>query len=86
MAFSTTFSGPNDGSQESLTARIYRAENDNPLVIRGGRLRFVMRKGVYRALGGEIVQHVDSDDGTVTIVDVRVDVGPGLTQVIVEKV
>ncbi len=85
-AFSTTFSGPNDGSQESLTARIHRAEHDNPLVIRGGRLRFVMRKGVYRALGGEIVQHVDSDDGTVTIVDVRVDVGLGLTQVMVEKV
>ena len=32
-AFSTVFSGPNDGSQEALTASIERADDGNPLVI-----------------------------------------------------
>ena len=85
-AFSTAFSGPNDGSQEALTASIERADDGNPLVIRGGHLRFVMRKGTYRVSGGEIVQQVYSDDGTATIVDIKVNVGAGLTQVTVGKV
>lgn len=73
-AFSVEYSGPNDGSQTALTARVLRAPDDNPITIRGGRLKFVMKRGAYRCSVGEIIQQVQSDDGKKTIVYVKVDI------------
>lgn len=73
-AFSLEYSGPNDGSQSELTATVQRAPDDNPITIRGGRLKFVMSSGRYKCPQGEVIQQVDSDDGSKTIVYVRVDI------------
>ena len=73
--FSVDFSAPNDGSQSNLTAKIRRAPNDNQITIRGGRLKFIMKAGFYKTSAGRIIQEVSSDDGSKTIVYVKVDVG-----------
>ena len=73
----------NQGTETALSATINRDPGDNPIVIQGGRLKFVMASGIYAVEGGEIIQQVDSDDQARTIVYVKTDIGHPNTQVTV---
>ncbi len=68
-----SYSGPNDGSDSSVTATITNRYLDP---FPNGRVRFFLPQGRYKASGGRIESQVDSDDREkrLTEVTVRVDI------------
>lgn len=67
------YTHPNDGSQYSNAASI---TNQFPHDFYNGRVRFLMAPGVdeYAVQGGVVLAQYDSDDGTATVVLVRVNI------------
>lgn len=75
----SSFAAVNNGAEITNTAVI---NNDLPQDFYNGRVRFLMKKGNYRVIGGEIESQYDYADGTKTAVLVKVNIRKNTTSTV----
>ena len=68
---SAVYKLPNDGTASSNSVTI---ANNLPHDFYDGRIRFVMKKGKYAVIGGELLAQYDTADGEMTAVLVKVNI------------
>lgn len=75
------YDGPNDGTRETLSARITNDLGEN---FENAMLKIPMKKGAYEVSGGTLVQSVAAGDMTIVYVSVSIPAG-GESEVAVKK-